>query len=431
MKSLLFTVALAAFSFVANAQKLDKPKDLLSKNKLADARTEIDNIVASDKGQKNAEAWYLKAKVYTAIALDSSLKNTVPNARETAFESLKKYMDMEAQVKDSAKRYLSLNMDGRKPFADIYSAYSKDGASFYNAGNFNDALKNFESTLNVFDYMHGQKLTNVALDTTTVLYAGISAEKANQPDVAAKYYGKIAEAKAKAEGFEAIYKWLADHYKQKNNLEMAQKYLNLGKQVYPSDPFWLSFDLDMLSEKGTKEELFKKYEEVITATPNNHITRFNYGVELYKAGYDSDSTKRPANSEEMINKAIEQVTKSIEIKGDYPNSHMLLGQIYYNQGVDINNYNKTIRPQGGVKLKPEQLKKKEDLRKQMNEKFDQAIVHFEKVDELLGAQGKLKMEEKQFLKDSYDLLITIYEQKGLQDKATVYTEKFNNVDKVH
>ena len=50
---------------------------------------------------------------------------------------------------------------------------------------------------------------------------------------------------------------------------------------------------------------------------------------------------------------------------------------------------------------------------------------------MLGGQGKLKMKEKQFLKDSYDLLITVYEQKGDQANATKYTEKFNNVDKVH
>lgn len=37
---------------------------------------------------------------------------------------------------------------------------------------------------------------------------------------------------------------------------------------------------------------------------------------------------------------------------------MVLGQIYYNQGIDIANVNKTIRPPQGGKLKPEELKKK-------------------------------------------------------------------------
>ena len=110
---------------------------------------------------------------------------------------------------------------------------------------------------------------------------------------------------------------------------------------------------------------------------------------------------------------------------------MLLGQIYYNQAVDVINKNKAIKPKGNVKLTPAQLKEKETLRQESTKKFDQAIEQFVKIDELLGGQGKLKMEEKQFLKDSYDLLITIYEQKQNTEKAGAYTEKFNNVDKVH
>lgn len=110
---------------------------------------------------------------------------------------------------------------------------------------------------------------------------------------------------------------------------------------------------------------------------------------------------------------------------------MLLGQIFYNQAIDIINKNKGIKPKGNVKLTPVQLKEKETLRGESSKKFELAVEQFKKIDELLGGQGKLKMEEKQFLKDSYDLLITIFEQQQKAEQATVYTEKFNNVDKIH
>ena len=90
-----------------------------------------------------------------------------------------------------------------------------------------------------------------------------------------------------------------------------------------------------------------------------------------------------------------------------------------------------IKPQGGKKLTPEELKKKDDYRKQIATKFDAALPFFDKVDQLLGGQGKLKMEDKGYLKDAYDLIITIYDNKGDKDKVKVYEEKFNNVDKVH
>jgi len=432
MKSLILFVLLATTGFGVFAQKLDKAKDQLKANKLAEAKTEVENFLAVEKNKTNSEGWYTKAKVYTAISKDSSLKATVPNAREVAYEALKKYVELESTIKEKEKRQMSLTVDNRQPFVDLYAGYSKDGASFYNANNYNDALANFKQTLDIFDFMAQQGWTNnIVLDTTTTLYAGISAEKANKLDEAAIYYGKIGEKKATGDGFIEIYKWLADHHKQKGDIVTSQKFVDIGKELYPTDAFWSGFELDMLREKGTKDQLFAKYEEIIAKYPDNHLFVFNYAVELYTVGYNVDTTKRPANSKELVQKASDMTKKALSMKPDYANAHMLMGQIIYNEAADIATINKAIRPPQGGKLKPDELKKKEDLRQQVSKKYDEAIPHFEKVDELLGAQGKLKMEEKGYLKDSYDLLITIYETKGNQDKATVYTEKFNNVDKKH
>jgi hypothetical protein len=138
---------------------------------------------------------------------------------------------------------------------------------------------------------------------------------------------------------------------------------------------------------------------------------------------------------------------------------MVLGQISYNEGVDMNNENKEIRPPAGGRLTAEQSAKKEELRKNVVLKFNEAIPYFKKVDELLDNQGKLKMEEKETLKGALDLLIIATEEKVAQieqrrnaaevKKATAevkqydselkelnaditkYTEKFNNVDRKH
>jgi tetratricopeptide (TPR) repeat protein len=431
MKKLFFLLTIALATLSLQAQKYEKAKDLLAKNKLADAQKEIDNFLAIEKNKANSEAWYTKGKIYLAISNDAALKATVPGARETAFAALKEYVEIEAKTKDSAKRNISLLFDNNQPFVDIYKAYSSDGATFYNANNFNDAFTNFAKTLEVFEFISSKKIIPLGFDTTTTLYTGISAEKANRPDDAAIYYGKIAENKINSEGFIEIYKWLADHYSRKGDVAKATKYTSLGRQVYPQDQFWDAFDLETVREKGTKEELFKKYEEVIANNPNNHLFVFNYAVELYQAGYNPDIKQRPANSKELIAKAAEQFKKVIQMKPDYANAHMVYGQLIYNEGVDINNINKEIRPPAGGKLKPEELKKKEELRKQVTAKFDEALPYFEKVEQLLAGQGKLKMEEKSILKDAFDLIITIYENRQNKEKAEEYTVKFNEVDKKH
>jgi hypothetical protein len=161
----------------------------------------------------------------------------------------------------------------------------------------------------------------------------------------------------------------------------------------------------------------------------------------------------------MIEKARGYLNKALTIKPDYPNVHMVLGQISYNEGVDLNNENKEIRPAAGARLTAEQTAKKEELRKAVVAKFNDAIPHFKKVDELLDNQGKLKMEEKETLKGALDLLIIASEEKKAQleqkrnaaevKKATAevkqydselkelqvdidkYTDKYNNVDRKH
>jgi hypothetical protein len=459
MKKMVLTALLAAVGFLSQAQKIEKAKDLLSKKKLTEAKNEIDAVLAVEKNKTSGDAWYQKAKIYGAIAADSSLKATVPDARNTAFEAMKTYLDLESKEKDAAKRNIQLTLDNNAPLIDLYTGYSKDAASFYNASNYNDAFVNFKNSLAIFDLMSARNIIPIKLDTTTTLYAGISAEKANKPDDAAIYYGKIAEAKAKGEGFVEIYKWLADYYRRKDDVANASKFSALGREVYPGDQFWTGFELDMAREKGNKDDLFKKYEQVIKENPDNYLFLFNYGVELYQTGYDPDASKRPSNSKELIAKAVEVMSKTLEKKPDYANANMVLGQIFYNQGVEINNENKNIRPAGNVKLTPDQLKKKEELRVETAKKFDQALPYLVKVDEILDAQGKLKMEDKDNLKNALDLLIIINEEKvnqleqkkrqaeakkdvagvkaidadikKMQDSVTKYTDKYNNIDRKH
>lgn len=432
MKPFLLSLVLVTVSTGLFAQRqLDKAKDLLEKKKYTEAQSEINNFLAQDKFKDNAEGWYVKSKIYSAMASDSTNK-AASGVKDSALMAMKQYMQLESNVKDSAKRFMLLTMDNRKPLTDLYAGYSKEAASYYNAGNFNDALAGFQKSLGIFDMLAKQGWTSgITLDTISVLYAGISAEKANKLDTAAMYYGKIAESKAKAQGYESIYKWLADYYKTKGDTANTNKFVALGKQVYPDDPFWMGFEVDMLSQSGNKEQLFAKYEEVTKANPTNPLYFYNYAVELYQTAYNEDSTKRPENSAALTEKAIANAQKSIELDPKYPNSRILLGQILYNQAVDIIAKNKAIRPSGGKKLTPAELKQKEDLRKESASKFDSAIVQFEQVDKILGSQGKLKMEERKFLRDAYDLLITIYDQRENTAKSAEYTEKFNNVDKVH
>ncbi len=190
--------------------------------------------------------------------------------------------------------------------------------------------------------------------------------------------------------------------------------------------YWPDTELELIRVTGGRDSLFTKYEEITTNFPTNHLFFYNYGLELYQYASDTTTGKRPANYDELIKKAQEKLNKSLQLKPDYSKAALVLGQISYNAGVELQMQAKATHG-----AKPEDVKKRTELRAQSTKKFDEAIPYFEKVDKILGSQGNLKMEDRTALKDAYDLLITIYEQKNVKDKADAYTTKFNNVDKDH
>ena len=424
MRRLVLTGLLAIAGMGLFAQSVDKAKDLLKAGKLADAKTEIDKVLSSEKNQKSGDAWYYKLKIYNAIAA-GPLSGQYPGARDTAFIALQKYCDVDD------KKLILLQMEGYKPINEIYQGYFAAGANDYNTGKYDSALHNFKGALAASGFMNAKGWTNMKIDTTSTLYAGISAEKGGKKDTAATYYSKIADAHIDTinkQDMNQIYKWLVDYYHTKKDDASARKYLEIGETLYPNDVYFPSTELDMTREGGNKDSLWASYDRVIAKFPKNYLFYFNYGLEEYQYSSDTSSGHRPANAEELTTKAQANLQKCLELQPDYAQASLVLGQISYNQGVDLQAQVKKV--QGKT---PEAAKQRGELRAAAGKKFDEAIPYFEKVDQDLGTKGKLKQDEKLSLKDAYDTLITIYETKGPagKEKADAYTTKFNNVDKDH
>ncbi|PWT77721.1 MAG: hypothetical protein C5B59_03240 [Bacteroidetes bacterium] len=424
MKRIFLTVLLSSIGIGLFAQSADKAKDLLKANKLQEAKAEIDKVLAVDKNQKNAEDWYLKAKIYAGIAANDQLKSQVPDAYPQAFDALKKYLDMDD------KKNISLIADQYKPINDIYQGFFQSGAANYNAGKYTEAVSDFKGAIASISLMSQKGWIKQTMDTTATLYAGISAEKANNRDEAATFYKQIADSgitKIGGNDMSEIYKWVTDYYNRKGDEANTAKYMAIGKAKYPKDVFYAEMELDNARKKGNKDSLFAKYEEITKEFPDSAIYFFNYGLELYQYASPADTTaKRPANADEYIKRAQAQLSKSLQLKPDYPQASLVMGQISYNAGVDLQQQAKAIKGS-----KPEDVKKRSELRTQSLKKFDEAIPYFEKVDQELGGKGKLKKPDRDTLRDAYDLLVNIYDAKNVKDKSAAYTDKFNNVDKIH
>jgi hypothetical protein len=420
---ILFTVLFVLAGTGLMAQNLDKAEDLFKANKLPEAKAEIDKVMTVEKNKKNSEAWFYKLKIYNAIAANATLSAQYPDARWDALKALKTYTEVDQ------KKLALLVLDQYRAVNDIYHGFFQVGADAYNGGKYVDALNSFKGALAASDFMNTKGWYTFKVDTTALLYAGISAEKAGYKDTAAVYYGKLADSgivKIPGSDMQLIHKWLVNHYYTNKDEVSMDKYLTLGQKAYPEDPYWLTFKLDYLREKGDKNALFGQYEKVTADFPTNAVYSYSYGVELYQYASDTSTGKHPDNADSLVARAQRNLQKALDLQPDYPQAALVLGQILYNTGVDLQQQVKTVKG----KL-PEDIKKRADIRIAANKKFDESVPYFEKVDQLLGSKGKLKQDDKTTLRNAYDLLTTIYEQKKIQDKLDFWQAKYNDVDKAH
>jgi hypothetical protein len=401
---------------------VEKAKDQLKANDVLGAKATIDRLLDDPSVRYDGEDWYTKLKIYNAIAA-GAYASQYPDARDQAFDALKKYVEVDD------KKLIFLQLDGYKPVNEIYQGYFQVGATDYNNGHYDNALRNFQGAIAASTFMTSQGWTRLPIDTTSTLYAGISAEKAGKKDIAAIYYGKLANAGiASINGTNMIdiYKWLVDYYHSNKEDAKAEAYLRLAEGKFPNDLFWPSTRIDMARERGDKDALWTAYDIVVARFPQNHLFFFNYGLELYQYANDTSSGHRPANYESLIEHAGQMLKRCLDLQPDYPQAALVLGQIYYNQAIDLQGQTKKIPGKA-----PDDIKARADLRIAAGKKFDEAIPYFEQVDRDLGSKGRLKMDEKSALKDAYDLLTNIYTDKNIKYKIDYWTNKYNNVDKDH
>ena len=423
MKRIFLSLLMAVVFTGLFAQSVDKAKDLLKANKIAEAKDEIDKALLVEKNQKNAEAWFAKVKIYDAISVTEPLKTQYPDALIQSLDALKKY----AQYDD--KKNLLMMTDGYKPVAEIYQGLFQAGVANYTAQKYPEAHVDFKGAIDAITFMSKQGWIKQSMDSTSTLYAGITAEKSGNRDEAAVFYKVIADSgitKISGNDMAEIYKWMADYYTRKGDKANAAKYTALGKSKYPGDIYYDELRLEEFRKNGPKDSLFAQYETINKERPDSAIYFFNYGLELYQYASDTSSGKRVSNSDELISKSKEKLNQAYKINPNFPQTSLVLGQIAYNEGVEFQVLGK---PKGNTNQ--EELKKRQEYRAQAAKKFDEAIPHLEKVDQILGTQGKLKKADKISLRDAYDMLITIYESKKDKVKSDAWTEKYNNVDKVH
>lgn len=452
MKKLLLLAMLAVTVQMTHAQDLKKVQTNYLINRMEDAKSEIDKVMADPKQQGKVEAIYWKAKVYAAIYKDAKLQTKYPNALADADEAFKKY-----SLADST--FVQVKENGAEGFFDMYGTSYSSGVKVFNDKKWDEAAVYFKAAVDYSDIIFKNKWSNAtyAFDTTSLLFLSYAYQNASKPGEAAKYYGRLADAKVKGESYLDIYKFLANHYTQTKNEAAFTKYVALGRELYP-DFAWDEFEIEYMDQNLTLAEKTSRYENEDAAGTLSEIKYLQFGdifINAHRKDKDLDSA-----TERLYNQKAADAFKKAYLKNNQNGiAAFNVGVIYYNfYGEYDDKYAANIRTMQGLnadkpivkdpkkkamaeaefKLKIDPLKKANaDLEKPMSENLDISIEWLEKSFVILKAKTTRTNTEKSVINKTVDFLANLYAYKrdkvrGKDAKAfDAYDAKFNEYDALH
>ena len=418
MQRLFFTIAVILAALIGKAQSPSDAQKALDAKKPDKAKDIVDKLTA-DPNQKSASAWLVKAQVYNALAVDDKYKTVVPDAYEQAFEAYKKAYEI-----DPNDNFIKLDFF-KSPFVS-YEGEANKAAQAYQANNMPGAFEAYKKTIEYGTWLNEKHLSFnnfsvPAVDTSMVFMAGFTAMKQEKNDDAAKYFGRLADAKiGKEPDYVIPYQFMASYYRTKKDEANFKKYVDLGRQIYPNDAYFVTIKIDEARATDNYPELFDAYEELIAMQPDSLSNVLSYASEMFDYLYVKNGDKKPADYDAIAAKIETNVKKTLAKDYEPLSSNLIIAQLYYNQGQETATEADKIKS-----TKPDDVKKKNDLKANTIAKYDQALPYTEKVASTLEEKGATaNTREKHILKNMYIMLGDMYTAKGNKAKADEYDKKW-------
>lgn len=419
MKKLFIIAVLFIAALGTNAQDYNSAKNLMDKNDVMGARTQVDALLAAKPD--NVEALYLKGRVYEAIAKDEKLRSSVPDAAMQAFDALKKAYAKSDASNELKLMKLSNSSKYYEPLLGLYSDfYSIGQVAFKNAlatqkpSDFEISMNDFINTENVGKYVTAEKIGVLPdLDTAVVLNIGQTAIYAQKEDVSVAYFKRLADANVSLRGYELPYEWLTQYYFDKKQYDNFKTYANKGKQYFPQDPFFNLMLSDYYEKEKDDANMAKNYEELITRFPDSSNYNLYYASFLLnqylKDTLTADRQSIKSKFEAQIQPVLKKDPASI-------NGNGLYGQYYFIMAAD---YQSEAKAQKTPKGKEEKNKLARDYSNKAIPYLEAAVTSYEAT--------HLKSDKSKY-KTIVNHLIEIYTYLGQPDKAKAYQQKYDTAE---
>ncbi|MEO7524555.1 MAG: hypothetical protein ABIT58_10695, partial [Ferruginibacter sp.] len=421
MKRICFVILMSFVGLATRAQDLEELQEKINAGKFKEAKAGIDKFLGSSKNANDIKGLYLKGRIYVGLSAEKETPDSTGyNLKNEAYEAFKKN-----QVLDAKDIWLTL--EGWGSYLNLYIGFYDLGAKFFNAKNFDLAYHAFEKANEVKDYTLNKKYTYAEatlypLDTALVLNTALAATNAKKIDEAIVFYKKLADANVAEPDHQGIYEYLVDYYSKKNDEASLKPVLEKGKKLFPNDPFWTNFELKAFSDKGDSVGLYAKYDEMLNKNPSNYDLAYGYSVELYNNLIKKDSrTPESITGSEKL-----QTVLKIAIAADKGiDATVLMTNHLFNTAADLLNASNLVKG-----TKPDDVKKRNDLKAQANARMDQTITYADAAIKYFEALPKLTPLQRANYKVMLDHLSEMYSAKGNKAKVAEYEAKNKAADKM-
>lgn len=407
MRKILFLGFLIA-ALNLSAQDLKGIQENINKGKFNEAKEQIDKILADPKHQNSANPWYYKGVIYNELGKDTTGAGVA--YRVEAFNAFKRYQEL-----DPKNILMTLEQNSR--LFQLYENYYNEGIKRFNQKQYDLAFQNFRNALEVKDYVYNKKFTIndfsfAAIDTQLVNLAGSAGLLAKQEDAAIPYFVIIANAKLKGDDFKDVYPILVDYYARKNDETNKAKYMAIGKEIYPENPYWVQVQLDAA---GTdKQKRLATIQTMVNENPNNYDLMMDYAVELFNYTYGSD---KPAGYDKLQTDLTNTLKKASAMNNASPQANFIMTQHLSNQIYDLQ------QEHNASKDAKKKLQMQEQLKQLTEEQYTYALNAYESYNKMT----ELKPADKANFRSVTNVLIDYHRIKKQNDKMKVYEDKLKTI----
>ena len=421
MKKIVFTVVVALLSVTGFAQSLDDIGEMIDKSQYTQARAAIDKFLLNPKKANDAEAWFFKGVIYNAISKDATASaDSSYQWKEVAYRAFQKNQQLDP--KD-----IRLTFQQHIPYLDLYFEFMNLGVKYFNQKNFDGALESFKKANDVKDYIVAKKYEYeqaklYPLDTSLIRNIAITAMQAKKEDEGILYLNKLIDANVSGDDFFDVYSTVAEYHLKKNDKAALSTLVDKGRKYYPNNTYWYEVELRSIGENPAKEELFKKYEELIAKDPESFYLYYSLGVEMFKSNNsmdiltDADMTRQ--------NRLTEVLKKAAMLEGkDDVSATILLANHLYRYAYDLQNTAKAIKG-----AKPEDVKKKNMIKDASQKNVDDCLQASIKSVEFIDALSTKTSMQKANYKILLGFMKEIYETKGDKVKAADTQKKIDKAE---